>query len=41
MPENKDQVKRLVDKLEDTERDQLNKYKENPDLEAHDKKVLD
>lgn len=34
-------INRLAENLEDTERDQLRKYRELPDLEAHDKKVID
>lgn len=41
VPDNKDQVQRLVDNLEDTEKEQLKKYQEVPDLEQHDKKVID
>jgi phenylalanyl-tRNA synthetase alpha chain len=38
---NKNIVIRIADNLEDSERDQLRKYKENTDFEAHDKKVLE
>jgi phenylalanyl-tRNA synthetase alpha chain len=37
----KDIVRRIAQELEDQEKDQLSKYKENPDYEAHDKKVAE
>lgn len=40
-PENKEVVERIAEKLEDNEKDQLKKYAENPDVEVHDKKVID
>lgn len=41
VPDNKELVNRLADNLEDTEREQLKKYQVQPDLEQHDKKVID
>ena len=41
VPDNKEQVNRLAEKLEDSEKELLLKYKENADVDAHDKKVLD
>ena len=32
---------RIAEKLDDQDKDQLTKYAENSDLEAHDKKVLE
>lgn len=40
-PNDKNSVIRLVENLDDTEREQLRKYVELPDLEQHDKKVVD
>ena len=40
-PKDKNSVVRTAENLEDTERDQLRKYVEAPDLEVHDKKVVD
>lgn len=34
-------VERLTESLKDDDRDQLTKYKDQPELEAHDKKILD
>jgi phenylalanyl-tRNA synthetase alpha chain len=39
--DNKNRVVRIAEKLEDQEKDLLTKYRENPDLEAHDKKVVE
>lgn len=39
--DNKNGVVRIAEKLEDQEKDLLTKYRENPDLEAHDKKVVE
>ncbi len=40
-PESKENVVRIAENLEDSERDQLKKFTENNDLEAFDKKVID
>ena len=37
----KDIVRRIAEHLEDQEKEQLEKYQQNPDADAHDKKVLD
>lgn len=37
----KDVVERIAEKLDDQDRDLLQKYNDNADLEAHDKKVVD
>lgn len=41
VPENKELINRLAEKLEDSEKELLLKYRENADVDAHDKKVLD
>ena len=40
-PSNKNIVIRIAEALEDSEKEQLRKYRENPDLEKHDKKDVD
>ena len=37
----KETCKRVAEQLEDKDKDQLLKFKENPDLAAHEKKVVD
>lgn len=37
----KDVVERIAEKLDDQDRELLQKYKDNTDLEAHDKKIVD
>lgn len=39
--DSKDAVERIAEKLEDSEKDQLQKYIDNNDVEVHDKKVID
>lgn len=40
-PQNKNIVIRIAEGLEDSEREQLKKYRDIPDLEQHDKKEVD
>lgn len=39
--DNKENVKRIAEHIEDSEKDQLLKFVEIPDLESHDKKIID
>jgi hypothetical protein len=41
VPDNKEAVERIAEKLEDSEKEQLQKFLDNPDLEVHDKKIID
>ena len=39
--ESKEHVVRIAEKIEDSEKDQLIKFQENQQVDAHDKKLLD